>query len=79
MPLVISHSIRAQEFGKRLSNADRNVLIRSARVALATDIAAKGLPPATRLLKAFLFLFPPSPPRLARAEPEKENDKEERE
>src|SRR5690606_25380046 len=64
MPLVISHSIRAQEFGKRLSNADRNVLIRSARVALATDIAAKGLPPATRLLKAYAT-SPQGPRRIA--------------
>ncbi len=53
MAVVLSRRIPAQEFGARLSKSDREILIRSARVALAANIAAKGLPPATRLLKAY--------------------------
>lgn len=64
MAVVVSRKIRAQEFGARLSKQDREVLRRSARVALATNIAAKGLPPATRLLKAYAT-SPRGPRRIA--------------
>lgn len=53
MPLVVSHRIRDREFGSGIPADAQAVLIRSARVALTTPIAGKGLPPATRLLKAY--------------------------
>lgn len=53
MALIVSHQIRQKEFGAKIPGEAKEVLIRSARVALATPIAAKGLPPATRLLKAY--------------------------
>ena len=53
MALIVSHQIRQKEFGAKIPEDAKAILIRSARVALATPIAAKGLPPATRLLKAY--------------------------
>ena len=51
MPIVVSHRIRQKEFGAKIPRADANALLRTARVALATPIAATGLPAKTRLLK----------------------------
>ncbi len=53
MALIVSHQIRTREFGKSIPEADRKVLERSARIALATPIAGEGLPRGTRLLKAY--------------------------
>ena len=53
MPVVVSHQIRQKEFGAKISKSDTSALLRSARVALATPIAAKGLPAKTRLLKGY--------------------------
>jgi hypothetical protein len=53
MALIVSRQIQRKEFGTKIPVEAKEVLIRSARVALATPIAAKGLPPATRLLKAY--------------------------
>lgn len=53
MPLVVSHQIRAREFGVKIPDIDRRALLRSSRVALTTPISAKGLPPRTRLLKGY--------------------------
>ncbi|MCS6247830.1 MAG: hypothetical protein H2173_10140 [Opitutus sp.] len=53
MPIVVSHRIRQKEFGAKIPRADTNALLRTARVALATPIAAKGLPAKTRLLKGY--------------------------
>lgn len=53
MSIVVSHGIRAAEFGARISADERAALLRSGRVALATPITAKGLPPKTRLLKGY--------------------------
>lgn len=53
MALIVSRQIRQKEFGAKIPEDAKEVLIRSSRVALATPIAAKGLPPATRLLKAY--------------------------
>lgn len=53
MPIIVSHQIRKKEFGPRIPPEVKSVLVRSAKVALATPIASKGLPPSTRLLKAY--------------------------
>lgn len=53
MAIVVSRQIRQKEFGAKIPDEVKAVLIRSARVALATPIPAKGLPTATRLLKAY--------------------------
>lgn len=53
MPVIVSHQIRQKEFGAKVPGDAKEVLIRSSRVALATPIASKGLPPATHLLKAY--------------------------
>ena len=53
MSIVVSEQIRAQEFGRTIPSEAREVLIRTARVALATPLAGQGLPPGTRLLKAY--------------------------
>jgi len=53
MSVIVSRQIREREFGGKLSAEDRVVLIRAARVALATPLSSKGLPAATRLLKAY--------------------------
>ncbi len=53
MPIVVSHKIRKKEFGESIPDDARNVIMRSARVALATPITGKGLPPGTRLLKTY--------------------------
>lgn len=53
MAIVISHRIRAKEFGSAIPAEAKEVLQRTARVALATPIASHGLPPGTRLLKAY--------------------------
>ena len=49
MPIVVSHRIRQKEFGAKIPKADTIALLRTARVALATPIAAKGLPAKTTL------------------------------
>jgi len=53
MSLILSHRICAKEFGKTVSEDERTVLRRSAKVALATPIAGIALPRATKLLKAY--------------------------
>jgi hypothetical protein len=53
MAIIVSRRIREREFGAIIPADDVEVLQRSARVALATAIASKGLPPGTRLLKAY--------------------------
>ncbi len=53
MAIVISRRIRKKEFGASIPPEVKAVLIRTARTALASPIAAKGLPPGTRLLKAY--------------------------
>jgi hypothetical protein len=57
MAIIISHQIRDQEFGSAIPEEAKEVLQRTARVALATPIASRGLPPGTRLLK----VLSPSP------------------
>ncbi|HEY9249409.1 MAG TPA: hypothetical protein VIO38_09770 [Rariglobus sp.] len=53
MGIVISHQIRAVEFGAKIPADALRALLRSARIALATPITSKGLPPKTRLLKGY--------------------------
>ncbi len=53
MAIVISHRIRDKEFGSAITEEVRDILQRTARVALATPIASRGLPPGTRLLKVY--------------------------
>jgi hypothetical protein len=53
MAVVVSHQIRAVEFGAKIPADALKALIRAARVALTTPIASKGLPPKTRLLKGY--------------------------
>ena len=53
MVIVVSHRIRDKEFGSAIPEEAREVLQRTARVALATPIASRGLPPGTRLLKVY--------------------------
>lgn len=53
MALIIGASIRRKEFGKTISEADRAVLIRSARIELAKPIKGDALPKGTRLLKVY--------------------------
>jgi len=53
MSLIIGDSIRQKEFGSEIPEPDREVIIRSARVDLATAIKGDQLPKGTRLLKAY--------------------------
>lgn len=53
MKVFISARIRRKEFGPRVPPEDLPVIARSARAALAVTIAASGLPPRTRLIKAY--------------------------
>ena len=53
MAIVISHQIRDREFGAAIPKEAREIILRTARVALATPIASPGLPPGTRLLKVY--------------------------
>lgn len=53
MAIVISHQIRAAEFGTKIPPDALKALLRSGRIALATPITSKGLPPKTRLLKGY--------------------------
>jgi len=53
MRLVISHRIRKREFGASISAEDLSVLRRTAKVILATPIAAPCIPKGARLLKAY--------------------------
>jgi hypothetical protein len=53
MSIVVSHQIRKKEFGSTIPDDARDVIIRSARVSLATPIPIKGLPAKTRILKAY--------------------------
>lgn len=53
MAIIVSRRIREREFGATIPQDDVDVLQRSARIALATAIGSKGLPPGTRLLKAY--------------------------
>ena len=53
MPIIVSHQIRQKEFGAKIPADDLQALRRSARIALATPISSKGLPPKTRLLKGY--------------------------
>jgi hypothetical protein len=51
--VFISARIRRREFGARVPPEDLPVVARSARAALGVSIAASGLPPRTRLIKAY--------------------------
>lgn len=53
MAIVVSHRIRAREFGKAIPAQVLPVLIRMASVALATPLAGRELPAGNRLLKAY--------------------------
>jgi len=53
MAIILSHRIRDKEFGSSIPDEARDILQRTARVALATPIASRGLRPGTRLLKAY--------------------------
>jgi len=53
MSLIIGDTIRQKEFGSEIPEPDREVIIRSARVDLATAIKGDQLPKGTRLLKAY--------------------------
>ena len=53
MRVFISAQIRRKEFGRKVSEDDLSVIARSARAALGVPIAAPGLPPRTRLIKAY--------------------------
>lgn len=53
MKVFLSAKIRKQEFGRRVSAEDLAVIARTARIVLAVTIPAKGLPPGTRLVKAY--------------------------
>ncbi len=53
MALIIGDSIRQLEFGEAISDSDRNVLVRAARIDLTTPIKGEGLPKGTKLLKAY--------------------------
>jgi len=53
MAIVVSHQIREREFGAVIPDEVRTTLLRTARVALATSIASRGLPGGTRLLKVY--------------------------
>jgi len=53
MNLVVSRRILKREFGRAISPDDLSVLRRTARIVLATPISGSGLPPGTRLLKAY--------------------------
>jgi hypothetical protein len=51
--VFISAQIRRREFGRKVPAEDLPVITRSARAALGVPIAARGLPPHTRLIKAY--------------------------
>lgn len=51
--VLISARIREKEFGRRILEEDLACIARSARAALATPLAGRGLPSGTRLLKAY--------------------------
>ena len=53
MAIVVSHRIRAREFGKAIPEQVLPVLLRTARVVLATPMAGAELPAGTRLMKAY--------------------------
>ena len=53
MKVYISAQIRRKEFGRKIPAEDLPVIARSARVALGVPIAARGLRPRTRLIKAY--------------------------
>jgi hypothetical protein len=53
MAVIVSNRIRDQEFGSAVPEEVREILRRAARVALATPIASRGLPPGSRLLKVY--------------------------
>ena len=53
MTLIVSRRILKREFGRTIPSDDLSVLRRTARIVLATPISGPGLPPGTRLLKAY--------------------------
>ena len=53
MKVFISAQIRRKEFGRKVPAEDLPVITRSARAALGVPIVARGLPPHTRLIKAY--------------------------
>ncbi|MBC8040312.1 MAG: hypothetical protein H7Y06_07205 [Opitutaceae bacterium] len=53
MSIIVSHQIRDAEFGSKIPADALKALLRSGRVALATPITSRGLPPKTRLLKGY--------------------------
>lgn len=53
MKVFVSAQIRREEFGRKIPAEDLPVIARSARAALGIPIAARGLPPHTRLIKAY--------------------------
>lgn len=53
MKVFISPQIRRKEFGRKIPAEDLPVIVRSARAALGVNIAARGLPPYTQLIKSY--------------------------
>lgn len=53
MKVFLSAQIRRKEFGRTVPAEDLPVIARSARAALGVPIAARGLPPHTRLIKSY--------------------------
>lgn len=54
MAIVISNAIRKKEFGRgKISENDKSVLKRTARLELATPIKGKGLPRGAKIVKAY--------------------------
>lgn len=53
MRVFLSKKIRKREFGRVVGAEDLAVIARTARLSLAIPISGKGLPPGTRLIKAY--------------------------
>lgn len=54
MAIIISNAIKKKEFAKgKISESDKAVLKRTARLELATTIKGKGLPKGAKIVKAY--------------------------
>jgi hypothetical protein len=53
MAVILARGILRREFGGEVHDDAHEVLLRAARTDLATPIGGTGLPPGTRLLKAY--------------------------
>ncbi len=54
MAIIISNAIKKKEFAKgKISESDKAVLKRTARLELATAIKGKGLPKGAKIVKAY--------------------------